>query len=229
MALFRSDESYDRRRLLNRAARAARGRSRRKRRKAVELYRRVLAAEPDNPDLLRKLAPLLAQTDEAADACASYRRAAHEFVERGFVDRAVGVYRDAVRTLPREVSMWREIAALELERGRRADAVAALLEGRRNFRRRKHREQALALLWAARKIDPTHLELNLDLALVLGRGGAGARGAALLEEVVPVHAAWETRIRARQFRVAPAPGSAWRWLLAGWRELRAAPLRSKPR
>ena len=107
---FRREESYDRRRILTRAARAARGRSRRKRRKAVELYRRVLEVEPDNPDLLRKLAPLLAQTDSAADACESYRRAATEFVERGFLDRAIGVYRDAVRALPQEVSIWKEMA-----------------------------------------------------------------------------------------------------------------------
>ncbi len=212
MALFQRKESYDRRRLLDRAARAARGRSRRQRRKAVALYRRVLAVEPDNPDLLRKLAPLLAQTDEAADACASYRRAAQEFVERGFFDRAVGVYRDAVRALPHEVSMWKEMAALELQRGRRTDAVAALLTGRRGCRRRKHRDQALALLWAARKIEPTHLELNLDLAGLLARSGARPRALALLDEILPALPESEKRIRARQFRVAPGPGTAWRWL-----------------
>ena len=212
MAPFRSEKSYDRRRLLDRAARAARGRSRRKRRKAVALYRRVLTAEPDNPDLLRKLAPLLAQTDEAADACASYRRAASEFVERGFVDRAVGVYRDAVRALPHEASMWKEMAALELQRGRSADAVAALLEGRRGFRKRRQREDALALLWAARKIDPEHYALNMDLASLLARCGAGGRGVALLEGLIRAHPDREARVRARHFRIAPSPGAAWRWM-----------------
>ncbi len=212
MGWFRSEDHYDRRRLLNRAARAARGRSRRQRRKAVALYRRVLEVEPDNPDLLRKLAPLLATTDDAADACASYRRAAETFVERGFLDRAVGVYRDALRALPGEVSLWKEMAALELKRGRRADALATLLEGRRGFRGRNGREAAMTLLWLARKADPSNLDVGLDLALQLGKSGAGGRGVALLEELLPSHPGGETRVRARQLRIAPSPGALWRYL-----------------
>lgn len=221
MGWFHSNDSFNRRRLLERAARAARGRTRRSRRKAVALYRRLLELEPDNPDLQRKLAPLLARTDDAADACANYRRAAETFIERGFLDRAVGVYRDALRALPREMTLWKAMATLEMQRGRRADALATLLEGRSHFRGRKGREAAMTLLWLARKVDPAHLEVGLDLSLQLGKNGAGGRGVALLEELLPAHPECETRIRARQLRIAPGPAALWRYLGARFGRSRA--------
>ena len=214
MALLARTRQYDRRRLLDRAAKAARGRGRRKRRRAIALYRELLEREPHDPDLHRKIAPLLALAGERDAAGESYRTAARTFVERGFVDRAVGVVRDAVERMPRQVQFWSELARLEIERGRKPDAVAALLEGRRVFHRRGDRRAATALLMAAWRIEPTHLEAGLDLALQLSRAGERARALQVLEglRLEPVRAL--RRVRARQLRVAPGLASLGRYLRA---------------
>jgi hypothetical protein len=62
---MRRQIAYDRTRILEEAARA---RARRKRARAIELYRWVLAIEPQNALLHAKLAPLLAEAGEHFDA-----------------------------------------------------------------------------------------------------------------------------------------------------------------
>lgn len=219
MGLLRRQRSYDRARLLDRAARAARAprwRGRGPKRKAIGCYRQVLSVEPDNYDLHRKIAPLLAQTKQAESAWSSYRRAAEALRERGFIDRAIGVYREAVRYLPRQIQAWKGLAALELERGRQPDASAALLEGRRQFRSRRTRQHAIVLLTEAHKLDPTEPGVTFDLALLLARTGARGRAVAILDALLVARPEEEAAIRARQFRVAPGAGSAWRYLRARW-------------
>lgn len=215
MALLGRKQGYDRNRLLNQAARA-RGRGRLK--KAIELYRQVLAVEPRNADLHRKLAPMLARTKKPDESLKSYRAAADELIRGGFIEQAIGVYREAVQQLPPQRELWLALSDLEIERGRKPDAVGALLEGRQQFRRRRDRSDAMLLLLRVRKLDPNHLDATLDLALLLAKSGNRNRGLTLLEEQA-VHRRGRAlrRVRARQLRLAPGFGSAWRWLRALFR------------
>lgn len=212
MALFAGATAYDRGRILEAASRARR---RGRRRKALELYRRVLAVEPGNPDLERRVAPLLAQTKRPDEAWNAYRNAAEELMRRGFVDQAIGVYREAKRYLPNEVGVWRSLADLELERGRTPDALATLLEGRRQLRRRKQRPAAIQLLERGHRIAPDHFETTFELAGLLASEGARHRAARLLSELAASTTGGELRrVRGRQLRWKPTPAAFWRWLRA---------------
>lgn len=205
---------YDRRKFLDRAAKAARGRSRRKRRRAIALYREVLDRGPADPDLHRKLAELLAKDGDLGGARSSYRLASAGYAKRGFGDHAVGVLRDAVHWIPRDVDLWLELARLELERGRRTDSLRVLLDGRRRFRRRKARPAALALLTAAAKLDPHDLEIGLDLALQLRRSGSKARAISVLARLPVRDRTALRRVRARQLRVDVCIETVHRYLRA---------------
>ncbi|MEN8159138.1 MAG: tetratricopeptide repeat protein [Myxococcota bacterium] len=199
---------YDRARLLAEAARAQR---RGKLRKAVSLYRDVLRAEPRNADVHRRIAPLLARRGEREAAVASYRRAAAGLEERGFVERAIGVYREAAGQLPRESAVWLALAELELKRGRRPDAVAALLDGRSKLRARRARPGAIRLLERAYEIAPDDFEAGFDLTALLARTGQRDRALALLDGLAEGRRGPALRrVRARQLNLAPGPGTAWR-------------------
>jgi class 3 adenylate cyclase/Tfp pilus assembly protein PilF len=211
MPLFRRKRPLSQQQILDRAARAARRGGRRQRLKAIALYRQALKAEPNNPDLLRKIALLLVKTKDPANACKTYRQAIAELSKRGFFNRAVGVCREALRYLPRAVPLWKDLAALEVERGRRVDAVEALLQGRCQLRGRRSRAEAMELLIAAHHIDPVHLDANLDLASLLVRSGHRPRALVLLDGLVTAHPSSERRIRARQFRIAPGVHTARYW------------------
>ena len=104
MAVRVRARGYERRRLLQRADAA---RKKRRHKKAIVLYRKVLAAEPEDVDTHKKIAPLLAKTKRRPEALASYKKAVEGLLGRGFDDRAIGLLRAAAAQLPKEVSLWR--------------------------------------------------------------------------------------------------------------------------
>jgi Tfp pilus assembly protein PilF len=210
--LFGRKRPYDRARLLAEAGRAQR---RRRATRAVALYREILAADPGDVTVHRRLAPLLARLRQADEAWRSFRRAAESLAAAGFVERALGVYRDAAHHLPRESAAWLAIAELEVARGRRADAVAALAAGRAHLRARRSRADARRLLERAHEIDPAHVAIGLDLAGLLARTGERPRARELLRALERgQHGRALRRVRARQLLLFPSVRSVWRWLRA---------------
>ena len=126
MGWFSRKSNYDRTRLLDQAMRAA---QRRRHKRAIALYRKILAVDPNDTQIHRKIAPLLARTRQPDDAWESYRRAAEQLSKQGFVDQAIGTYREAATHLSRQHRLWLALAELEVKRGRPVDAVNALVDG----------------------------------------------------------------------------------------------------
>jgi tetratricopeptide (TPR) repeat protein len=203
---------YDRSRLLDQAQQATR---RRRRRRAIAFYREILAVDPNDAHVHRKVAPLLARTKQSEDAWESYRRAAAALTRQGFVDQAIGIYREACTHMPRDHRVWQGLSELEVERGRPVDAVNTLVEGARNLRSRRTQQQALALLAQARKIQPGAFEPGFELANLLVRAGARDRALKLLHGLAPrARGSQLRRLRRRLFLLSPTPANAWRWLTA---------------
>jgi tetratricopeptide (TPR) repeat protein len=217
MALFGRAKPYDRTRLI---AGATRARAKGKTRKAVALLEQVIAREPSNAELHRRIAPMFVAVKRMPDAWASYRIAVASLVKAGFVDQAVGVLREAATSLGRERVLWEQLADAEQQRGRPIDALEALLEGRQRFRARRDRSEAIKLLLIARKVAPSHFEANFDLAGLLSRSGAQEPAARILAELAARARGSELRrTRRRQLVLSPTPGALWRFIrsLAGRR------------
>lgn len=210
MGLLRND-SYDRSRLLDAAARARRrGRSR----EAIQCYERVLAAEPKNPELLRRIAPLFAQVAEPDRAWQAYRAAADEFARAGYADKAIGVYREAAATMPRTAVAWLSIAELERARGRIVDAKLALLSGRAHYKTRADVCVAADLLRRALAIDPSDFDARLDLARCEARAGETQSALESLAAALVLRPDRLRRIRWEELRAQPSGARAWAWLRA---------------
>jgi len=93
-------QRFDREVLLEQASRA---RSKRNWRRAIALYRELLAVEPNSVELHERLAPLLAATRQEFDAWNSYRIVAHAALREGREDRAIAIFREATHALPQEI------------------------------------------------------------------------------------------------------------------------------
>jgi len=231
MGLIRTRLGYDRTRILDAAARA---RSRKKRERAIALYRWVLAAEPKNLELHGKLGPLLAESGQHFDAWSSFRTVARLHLRAGEADNALAAYREAALYLPQEVQAWQAIGRLQAKRGQRREAVETLLEGSRQFRTRWLRPQAIHLLRRARDLDPWNFEVVIDLACLLAIQEQGREAHILLAGMVARSDGERLRrVRSAQFRVRPSPRAAWRWLEAALRPVPdpappPAPARHRP-
>lgn len=212
MPLFSRRVGYDRTRIL---AAADRARARGSRRKAIALFRRVLAVEARDAELHWKLAPLLAHSGQHFDAWQSFRIAARDLIRQKRAEQALACYREATRCLPLQVEAWQETARLESELGRGRDALDTWLAARRAFKRRRHRAQAIAMLRAAREIEPWNPDVVCDLARLLARTDQSPEALALLEELAGGCDGRELRrVRGVQWCIARTVSHTWLWLQA---------------
>jgi tetratricopeptide (TPR) repeat protein len=207
-------QRFDRAELLEQASRA---RSKRNWRRAIALYRQILAVEPNSVEIHERIAPLLAATRQEFDAWNSYRAVAHAALREGREDRAIAVFREATRALPQEIQAWQGLARLLVRQSEPDAAIEVLLEGSRQFRSHFHRPQAIHLLRRARAIDPWHFETVLELALHLGRLDQQHEAALLLEGLAERCSDRQLRrVRAAALTVSPGARSLVRWLTS-WR------------
>jgi tetratricopeptide (TPR) repeat protein len=205
----------DRRQILDEAERA---RSKGRTGKALKRYRQLLHMDPGDASIHARIAPLLARRNELGDAQRSFIYAAQDLVAKGFLDRAVGLYGEAVRWLPRDATLWEAMAELHHQRNRRADAVDALITGAGQLHRRRDRAYAIRLLRRALEIDAGHIAATFALAVQLRRSGGRAEARALLDGLVPrVSGRVLRRVRGALVRLAPTPQAIWRWLRAAIR------------
>jgi thioredoxin-like negative regulator of GroEL len=196
------------------AADQARARGRVK--KAVAGYREALASDPADPAVNVKLAPLLARLGDAEGGAACFRTAAQRHLVQGFTDRAAGVTAAAAATFPLDAGFRLELARLNLLRGRRADAVAALVDGGDALARARRGAAAVPLLRQALDLEPWHAAAILVLAPLLARSGEADEARRLLDGLDGRLARRERR-RARfvALRLWPSPRTLWRWLFPG--------------
>jgi len=201
---------YDRTRILSAAARA---RAKKKRRKAIALYRNVLAVERGNAEIHSRIAPLLAETGQRFDAWVSYQAVARSCLRDGGVDKAIAVYREAAGFLPHEPQVWLSLARLHLKRGKRSEAVESLIEGAGQFRSRWHWPEAIYLLRRVHSVAPWEFDGVYELARLLAKSDQAPEARRLLEGLENrVSGKRLRRIYAAQFRLDGDLRYAWLWL-----------------
>jgi tetratricopeptide (TPR) repeat protein len=201
---------YDRTRLLSQAARA---REKGRRRVAIKKYREVLAREPENVELHRAVAPLLAQVGRRAEAWVSYAKVGQRLVSQGYWKHAEELYREAKGYFPDEAELWVAMADLEVRRDRPREAERTLRTARERYRSWRRRAQAVIVLERLLALRPHDLEVAFDLACQHGnrRDWAPARG--LLDALVErARGDLLRRVVIRQVIYFPEPRTIWRFL-----------------
>jgi tetratricopeptide (TPR) repeat protein len=209
MGWFERTRHYDRTRILFEATQA---RSKKRWKKTIALYRRILAVERHDPQIHAKVAPLLAETGQCFDAWVSFQIVAQAHLREGRDEQALAVYREAAGHLPHEIQVWQAIARLQVKRGKRREAVETLIKGASQFDSHRHRPQAIHLLRLAHEIEGWNFEAVFELARLLGRSGQIEESRRFLEGL---EARNDDRLRplfAAQFRLDGDLRYAWRWL-----------------
>jgi tetratricopeptide (TPR) repeat protein len=207
-------KKYERARVL---AAADKARSRGRVRKAVKGYLQILEHEAEDHPVRAKVAPLLAAMGKWEQSIQSFDKAAQGFLEKGFAPKAIAVWTVAAETFPERVEYWERIANEQVKRGKRQDAVVALLQGRSMLRKKKQRPLAVLLLRQVLELEPGHVDVTLDLADLLRREGTRDEARKLLGQLL-VRIGQVRRLRRRVrfaiFRVEPTFRGAIDWALA---------------
>src|SRR5438309_3914443 len=173
--------SYDRGKTL---AAAEKARSRGRVRKAVRCYLKVLEHDPADHVVRSKVAPLLARVGRWDESRQNFDKAANGYLDAGFTPKAIAVWTVAAQTFPEQVEYWERIANEQVKRGKRQDAVVALLQGRSMLRKKKQRPLAVLLLRQVLELEPGHVDVTLDLADLLRREGTRDEARKLLGQLL---------------------------------------------
>jgi tetratricopeptide (TPR) repeat protein len=194
---------------------ADRARVRGRVKKAVAGYRTALESDPTDPFVNGKLAPLLARLGDVEGSARCFRTASKRHLDAGFTDRAAAVALAATSVFPLDAGFRLELSRLNVLRGRRKDAVQALVDGGQALARAGRREAAVALLGGALEIEPWHLGASLALLPVLASGGNDTGARKIVEGLLERYRGpARKRIRWAAFRTWPGLGTFWRWLRA---------------
>jgi len=210
---LRREKPYDRESCLEAAAKAqARGRLR----KAVDNYMKVLAADPEDHLIHAKVAPLLARMKKFEESWDSFKIAASRHFASGFGNKAIGIYSQAARFMPRNPEVWEAMAHVYVQQGKRADAVATLYKGHGFFAQGRDKDRAVIMLRKAFALEPWNFAVTFDLArLVKKQDPVEALG--LLEGLSSRSAGRDLRkVRSAMFRTEPSFTMAWMWLKTAW-------------
>jgi Tfp pilus assembly protein PilF len=196
-------------------AAADRARARGRVKKAVAGYRKALDSDPSDPSVNVKLAPLLARLGDAEGGAKCFRTAAKRHLDAGFLDRAVAVNVAATGVFPLDAGFSVEVSRLNVLRGRRQDAIQALLDGGAAQTRARRLDVAASLYGKALEIEPWHLEACLALVPILARNGQAEAARRFVDGLLARNRGPARRhIRWVAFRTWPGLGTFWRWLRA---------------
>jgi tetratricopeptide (TPR) repeat protein len=213
--MLRWRKVYDRATVLDKADRA---RGRGSIRKAIRGYGTILQHDPADHQVHARVAPLFARTRRWDEARKSFDAAGEGFLKQGFADKAIAVWTAAAQHFPEDVEYWERIANEQLRRGKRVDAVQALMDGRARLRDRKQRSLAVLLLRQVLAVDAFHFEATIDLCSLLRREGGSGKAEAerllrCLERWV-THRPMRRRLRMAQLKLAPSFSRAMAWATA---------------
>lgn len=211
--VFRRQKTYDRESCLEAAAREqSRGRIR----KAVAHYMRALEADPEDHFVHAKVAPLLARMQKFEEAWESFRLAASRYFATGFSQKAIGIYSQAAKFMPRNPEVWEAMAYVYVQQGKKADAVATLYKGHGFFTHGPHKDKAVTMLRKAFALDPWNFGVTFALARLVKRTDP-VEALGLLEGISMRVKGRELRqVRSAMFRTQPGFTMAWRWLKTAW-------------
>jgi len=202
--------AYDRKRLLDRAAALETGW---RWRKALTLYRQVLAAEPRCAEIHALAAPLLARSKRSVESWESYQVAIEAAQESGETTQARSILRAAHRALPTCAEACRALARVERALGRSEVSLTLLEKGSRRLARRGRRGEAILLLRDAREIESWNPEIVILLSRLLIRDRQAAEALYYLDHLERrVSSDYAREVRWLLWRVEPSLRHTWRWL-----------------
>ena len=209
MPLFSRHIPFDRKRLLERAGQLESGW---RWRRALTLYRHVLAAEPHDPELHARIAPLLARSNRGYEARESFRIAQAGFKRQEDTKQLEATYLAASIALPRDADVARTRARFEHSQGRPEVAMRILVEVSDRIARRR-RGEAIILLREANQIESRHPAVLIRLARLLFRDGQPAEALYWLDQLEG-RASTDELLRARRLRlrIDPTFRNLWAWL-----------------
>jgi tetratricopeptide (TPR) repeat protein len=139
--------------------------------KALEDYRILLKADPQDSNVLLKIGDLHLKQGKRDEAINAYLRVAQQFTREGFDAKAVALYKQISRLDPKRQDVCVPLSDLYARMGLVSEAIAALQGAADAAYRDGDKDGALELLRRMAGLDPANTQNRLKVAELLSHEG----------------------------------------------------------
>ncbi|MBN1295910.1 tetratricopeptide repeat protein [bacterium] len=139
--------------------------------KAVEEYRKLTQEEYGDNSLHNTIGDLLIRAKEIDEALLEYEKAGEFYEQRGFVPRALAIYKKVLRHDPQRTRTYQKLAVLYADQGLIQDAISQYEFLARHFEHQGNIEAALDSYRQIADLDPANISIRERLAMLYSQKG----------------------------------------------------------
>lgn len=132
--------------------------------KAVKDYQWVLEEDPNDVRTRLKVADLLVKIERFEEALAEYQSVAYHYAQDDIYDKAVAVYKQALRIAPDDPRLHRDLGEAYWRHGRLKDSLRAFHTAQKIFREAGDSASQRDVLERMISIDPDDIGIQIQLA-----------------------------------------------------------------
>ncbi len=196
-------------------------RAKRKYKRALREYIKIIDSDPDDLKVQNRLAELYKILKLPEQAIPYYESVANSFMQEERWDKAISLYRQIIELDRHCIQRYEDLARVFVAKDLKADAIHLYKEALPWFRRRKWRVQFVDLHGWILELDPYEHSIRFDLAKLLRRCKRSEEAIALISKGIELlqgsqRRKWLRRYRWQLFRLQPSWGRFW----ALWRRSR---------
>ena len=192
-------------------------RARRKYRKALKEYLRIIEMDPEDQQVIGRLADLYRIIGNKAEAISYYEKAADHFFNQERIDKAAPLYKQLVNLDPKTLRRYQDLGEVYVMREHVGDAIQLYKDGIRAMRGRRFMAERIQLHEFIVEHDAKDFAIRLTLAKLLRKNGEPAQAKRLLKDGLRImkgrkRRKWKRRYRWQLFKLNPGLGSFFAYL-----------------
>lgn len=139
--------------------------------KAVNEYRKLTQEEYGDNSLHNTIGDLLVRAKDIEEALLEYEKAGEYYEQRGFVPRALAIYKKILRHDSRRTKIYQKLALLYADQGLIQDAISQYEFLAKHFEHQGNVEQALDSYRQIADLDPANISIRERLAMLYSQKG----------------------------------------------------------
>ncbi|MBN1878954.1 tetratricopeptide repeat protein [bacterium] len=145
--------------------------------KAVAEYRKLTQEEYGDNSLNNTIGDLLIRSKEIKDAILEYEKAGEYYENRGFMTRALAIYKKILRHDPERTKTYQKLAHLYADQGLIQDAISQYEFLAKHYEHHGNVESALDSYRQIADLDPANISIRERLATLYAQKGFSAKAA----------------------------------------------------
>ena len=150
--------------------------------RAIREYRKLVEDDPSDMRSLQKIADLQVKEPDHEGALTTYRQVAAYYFNDQIYDKAVAVFKQALRLAPQEPDLHRHLGDSYHRLGRLKDAVRSFYQAERLYRARGDEQAQRGVLEQMVRLDQEDLGLRIQLAEQYARADLTDQAVATFEQ-----------------------------------------------